>query len=99
MGELHYKASAVSHQLLRAQCAYTLDAPCWTRCRTNSISSGVTYCGGRMWNLGLAATGFKETFVQATSPLLSCTIMASARSRNSCAEVLKSAVAGSSTVR
>jgi len=45
------------------------------------------------------STGFNDTFSQPTSELELCRTTASARSRNSCADDLKSTVAGSRTVR
>src|SRR5580692_1811210 len=52
-----------------------------------------------MWKTGRLATGFRETDCQAAPSWDSWRIMAWARSRNSRAEVLKSLVAGSRTVR
>ena len=66
--------------------------------RTNCSISGVTYMGGVMRNSGRPAIGLRETACHADSPV-SCKITASARSKNSRAEFLKSAVAGSSTDR
>ena len=51
--------------------------------RTNSTSSGVTYCGGRIRNIGRSDTGFNETASHAGFKSdASCRITASAKSRN-----------------
>src|SRR5579871_240552 len=68
--------------------------------RTNPTTSSVTYIGGRIASTGVPCTSFNETPFHSGLPSTpSGTSTASARSRYSRAESLKSATSGSSTLR